>query len=365
MNEEHLKMFNNLSEFSQKLVIKEMELRNRIEETKNRLMTEPEIQKYFDDFHPYYLESFIDHYAYAKENLLTQGPSYVRNNFNHEYQFMLLGTEALRAILLKKLLLKMCEWSAGLIELEEIETSDDFVLWQDNNFNCPFLEPVTTEELKIYKQYYNSSNYRYYDSIHIDSTYWLVKRDYEKNDFSNSEEPEFSIIYDTIMGTTDRWLLPNIKIAKEDFYKSIYHKERMRKYYKDIEDGIIKAPGTDKRAKIDTNDNKLMEESIKKFESPQLLDYFRNKLKFMDDSFIQGDNGLVEIMPDANQIRMQTIEAFDIVLEDYLFRKQSGLSFEVNEEHLKNLKEVDIPLKKNQIIEGRKLLGEPDNLDIY
>ena len=365
MNEEHLKMFNSLSESSQKLVIKELELRNRIEETKRRLNTDPEILKYFENFNNHNKDYFIDQYAYQKEYLMTQGPSFVNNNFNHEYQFMRKGTEALRTIMLKKLLLKLCEWSAGLIELEGIETSDDFSFWQVNIFNCPFIEPVTAEELKIYKQYFNSGDYRSYDSFYLPGTYHVVKREYEKNDFSHTEEPQFSILYDTLMGTTDRWLLPNIRVAKEDFYKGIYHKERMRKYHQDIEDGTIPATVRDTRPSLNTSDNKFLEEFIKRFETPQLLDYFRNKLKYMNDSFYQGDNGLIEIVPDQNQIRQRTIEAFDTVLEDYLFRKENGLSFEVNEGNLKELMVDNIPLYKNQIIEGRKLLGEPDNLDIY
>jgi hypothetical protein len=58
------------------------------------------------------------------------------------------------------------------------------------------------------------------------------------------------------------------------------------------------------------------------------------------------------------------MEALDSVYEDYLFRKESGLSFEINESELKKA-EDEIARQKQQIIDGRILLGEPGNLDIY
>jgi hypothetical protein len=165
-------------------------------------------------------------------------------------------------------------------------------------------------------------------------------------------------------GTGGCWLLPNIRIAKEREYKSVYNTERMRKYYKDVEDGKIIRQIPDNRPSIDTSNDAQLEEFIRNFESADLLNRHRNKVKFVKDQVHTDDNGNSLPPPyEGNPIDL-TMEALESVYEDYLFRKESGLSFEINEIELKKA-EDEIARQKQQIIDGRILLGEPGNLDIY
>jgi len=362
MNEEQLKMFNSLSEKGKEEVLKRLNFEFMKEETRNRLKTEPAILEYFNKFREDSIPHFINMYANQKEHWITSGDTMKVHNFNFDYKFRDIATKGLQQILAKKLLIKMCEWSAGLIELEGVETSDDFHYWYQNIFNCPFLEPVTKEEISIYEKYLNGPDYDQYNTISIPWTYISVIRNYDKTEYTG--EPEFSILYDTYMGTTGKWLLPNIKVAKEETYKKVANDERIRKYYKDVEDGIIPPHKVDSRPSLDYPYENIYEEFVRKFESPQLLELLRSYYKFSNDHCHYDENGDMIPAPKDTNVNEKVMEAMNTIYEDYLFRHENSLGFERNEENIKKFEQTTIN-GKNQIIEGRKLLGEPDNLDIY
>ena len=58
-------------------------------------------------------------------------------------------TERLKEILQKKLFDMQCLWRAEKIIIPEINVSSDFRYWEANIFNCPFIEPVTENEIEI------------------------------------------------------------------------------------------------------------------------------------------------------------------------------------------------------------------------
>lgn len=354
-------MFDNLSEKGKKEVLMRLELECIKEETIHRMKTDPAILEYFNKFRPSSISGFIQIYVMKKEHWLLKGAEFAKHNLNFDLKYRNKATEGLRMILSKKLLIKMCEWSAGIIELEGIETSDDFCYWKEDIFNCPFLDPVTQEEIDIYAKYLKSQDPDEYDNIMFPYTYLLVRRDYEK--YEDNGEPEFSILYDTLKGTTDRWLLPNIKCAKEEIYKKAYQEEWTRKYLKDIEDGKIPDPRNEKRPHLDSNDV-YIEEFARKFEPPHVLDKFRSTKKFSTDQVHYDDRG--NKLPDpylGNPIDL-TMDALKNVFDEYLFRIENGLSFEKDDKKLKEV-EDQVLNNKNQIIEGRILLGEPGDLDLY
>ena len=362
MDADKIKMFDELSDVRKKAVLKVLEDHHESEECIKRLKTDPDIQEYLANFSHHSTEFFINHYADEKLNLMNS--NYEHYNFSHDYKYRYKATAAMQEILSKKMLIKMCEWSAGLIEIDGIETGDDFLYWSKNLFNCPFLDPVTKEELDIYGKYLRSPHYSEHNTIIIPYAYTIIRREREKNDSETIEEPEFSLFYDSMKGTGGYWLLPDIRINKEHEYKFVCHKERMRKYYKDVEEGKIIKQVPDNRPSIDLRNNTHLEEFIKKFESAELLAKHRNHVKFVKDQVHHDDEGNTLPPPYEGDPIDLTMEALDSVYEDYLFRKESGLSFEINENELKKA-EDEIARQKQQIIDGRILLGEPGNLDIY
>jgi hypothetical protein len=361
MDADKIKMFDDLSENGKAEVLKRLELENMKEETINRMKTDPGIQEFFEKFHPNSLDLFIKIYAKKKEHWMVSGDSFALHNFNFDHKYRDEATKGLRMILLKKLLIKICEWSAGLIELEGIKISDDFRYWEANIFNCPFLEQVTEEELNIYMKYLNGPDYEKYDIIYIPDSYNYVRPDY--NSIRDDMMPEFSILYDTLKGTSGKWLLPNIRCAKEQKYKNAFQEERVRLIHKDIEDGKIIAPKIDKRPQLHHSDEKVIEGFIRKFETPQLLQQYRSTKKFGDDHCNYDDDEYKIHIPEED-IQESSDAAMRNVYEDYLFRKGNGISFEEDEAEIKR-GEHGREYGRKEITEGRILLGEPGNLDIY
>ncbi len=368
MDADKIQLFDALSDKRKAEVLKRLELENMKEETENRMKTDPEMLNFFEDYSPHSIESFINSYLVFKEQWIVLGDQVGEHSLNHALRFQTEAKEGFEMILKKKLLIKMCEWSAGLIELEGIETSDDFYYWEHNIFNCPFLEPVTKEEVDICAAYFKDDNYDdhdRYDTIMFPYTYILTKRARDRNDDDDDcQEPEFSMFYDNRKGTSGKWLLPNIKEEKEQVYKKAYNAERMRKWEQDVADGKIIVTPYVAKPSLDYWNTQDTERFVKKFESPQLLQKFRKYSKFSSEGSHYDDDGRYREPLSKSDAKEQTLTALMNVYDDYLFRRENGLSFEIDEEQLRNA-ELSSTENKKQIIEGRILLGEPGNLDIY
>jgi len=392
MKEDILKLFDQLPDESRAEIEKMIETQYQQAETAKWLQTDPEVVKYLNNYNKHSVEMFIKTYPKQKAGWIAKANEHNELSERRGLQFREAATKALEQILKKKAMIKMCEWNAGLIELEGIETSHDLHYWEVNILNCPFLEPITREEVDLYKEYLQSEDFDEWDTILLP---WSFYSTIHSQNFSadDRDEPGFSMFYDNRKGTTAYWTFPNLKLPIERHYYDLFHADFKKHAEQEIAEGKREVPVQDKRPPINYFDHDTLENFITQFESTELLrqyravaNYYRSDEDGEEDQSLSEDaesafhellyagetvdicesddfrHALIEARD--NYYLHKTLDAIEAVYDDYLFRLQSGLHFEVNEEKVATAKDY-VNTCKQQIITGRLLAGEPGDLKIY
>ena len=283
------------------------------------------------------------------------------------------GEICLKQILQKKLFDLQCQWRAEQIKLPGVESKFDFLNWEQNIFNCPFLEPITQRELEVYIAYMQSSNYDA-DSFYGWQNYEDIKGFYNDAEEDDDNSPDWYIFYDNQMGgNKGLLLLPDIRGEKEKKYMEFAYAEQNKV--------IAQLPPPDPRPHLNINYDypKLRKFLIEVDGDKEVLPAFdlwvsrREKadswekeeadrafrlLEDADEPFpIYGEHTdwKLALIATANQYKkLKTIKALPAVYDEYLFRKQSGIAYPPPENNLglwDNLKEM--------VLKGRELAGEP------
>lgn len=130
------------------------------------LKNEAAYQKHYARIDSTDLEEFIADYAKVKVALYEKKEEYTTKYENHKTQFLTKADYYINIILQKKLLNLQCRWRANLIQLPLIYLIDDFDYWQENIRACPFIAPITEEEIEICIRFlleeidWNENNYQ-------------------------------------------------------------------------------------------------------------------------------------------------------------------------------------------------------------
>jgi len=198
--------------------------RNLQKEFREDLMNNPIYKEYFSKYDPFTVEDFCYGYAKHKLHLVTMGKYYAQdtNETSSEYLERVDAEEVFEMILQKKLFNMQILWRAGNITIPEIEIGYDFELWSEKIWDCPFLEQVTSAEVKLMQQFLLDDNYS-------DSTPWFLhgwqsyKELMQVNEEGDRELlPEWYQFYDGRMGTGAMLSLPDVRGEKEAFYTEVY-----------------------------------------------------------------------------------------------------------------------------------------------
>ncbi len=195
-----------------------------IEETIEDLTTNEKYNEFFDLYAPFWRESFIKSYAHYKATLLRVGPLYLDQEEKRAVEFREDALPMLFMILQKKLFNLQCLWRAGKIELEGIESIYDFEAWEKDILRCPFIEPITREEWKLFKKAVASGNA--FDAgplVNEDDFFsqmmfkWQGYDDFKKyyNQKGESPFPDWYKYYDLHIGTSHLFLLEDLKGPRE------------------------------------------------------------------------------------------------------------------------------------------------------
>src|SRR5687767_8395140 len=108
---------------------------------KAELMTNEIMLKFLEDAYPTSRESFISDYAHKTVQWLEWGPKNAQWLEREDLSWVNDATGRLKEIQQKKLFDMQCLWRAEKISIPAIEVSTDFDYWEEDIFNCPFLEP--------------------------------------------------------------------------------------------------------------------------------------------------------------------------------------------------------------------------------
>jgi len=375
----------NLSDYDKKRIA-EIKERAKIEkEIADKLKTDDCLAKYFEQFSPYSVERFIDSYKSKKTLLLKHGKNWAITEEKERFEWINKANKHLAFIQQKKLFDMQCKWRAGQIDIEGIDICYDFEIWQYDVLNCPFIEPISMNDIDLYIAFLNS-DYHDYKERKWRNTNWQdyddIKLGYESNNREGSEI-EWYEYYNVYKGISVLMTLPNIKGMKEEHYMQVAREDEKKESEKKIPSTETTINEPAKPAIGDTYDEKFMKWFIGNFENAELAKYYDLYRRYRFDDDLDSINNLVykffhagePIAIEANndwkealfiaekkyKIR-KTVEHLPIAYETYLLNNSLNIKNESLDEdygHYLIIKNIYV----ERILKGRELCGEPRNFD--
>ena len=358
------------------------------QQTEDELRSHSIYQEFFKQFNPHSVESFIKNYARRKALYLTRGQDYMNLQEQKDLKYKMLAEEALWAIQQKKLFNLQCQWRAGQVRLKGVEHTTQFLTLGTNIQHCPYISPVSKAELELFfkflksgqaNQVFGYDNWQDYDTFkaEADDCYFPgIDGPLE------SRMPSWYKFFDEHMGTGYFLNLPDFKGEKEEKYRAVARKHQLNEIKKSES-----KKSTDNRPFLSIFDTTIVESFVKQFEDKRTLKYCKAVEEFqsqMDDN-IELDDALETLRLAGNKVSIranadwkdaiidaarqyemsQIADALSAVHQEYIFRLENGINFpqslidKKREEYTYTL----CDLAKSQILLGRKILGEDENMN--
>ncbi|MEP7170139.1 MAG: hypothetical protein ABI855_12270, partial [Bacteroidota bacterium] len=136
--------------------------KNRVyQAVKKDLETNPKYKEFFSRFRADSIPAFINKIASDKASLEINGNAQKKLETGRILDPKDRAEKGLWEIQQKKLFIQQCLWRAEKAELPEIKVCHDFQYWEHNIKNCPFLEPVTEDEVELYIGYILTDDYTF------------------------------------------------------------------------------------------------------------------------------------------------------------------------------------------------------------
>jgi hypothetical protein len=368
----------NLNKAAKKRTAKE-EQQESLQARIDRELAENEgIQEYLSQYSEFNRSHFLQSYSHQKYMWTKFADTFEREAENDALDYLPSAEGGLWEIQQKKLFDLQCRWRAGEMELEGVQTTQDFRHWEYDIRICPFLDPITEAEVELYVSYLNSPYACQYYWAAAYQTYYSIKDDY-LND-AQGFTPLWYAYHYTFTQSSRLLQLPDLKGDAEFRYTDAVYKHSIAEQKKA---GTYKEPTPiEDRPDIDAHNKEDMERFIKKFESKvdynRYLHYMNSKdkdifneevelaLSILEDStepipIAANSDWRKAIQEAATLYRNRKIaRAIPQAYANYLFKVQTGISYESVHPREDN-QWMDV--YEQNILKGRKLLGEPENFE--
>ncbi len=190
-----------------------------VAQLKAAIAEKPAAQAYLNQFTDSCVESFISSYCTNRIRWIENASRNLDNKEHHSIQWVGMATTHLGYLQQKKLFDAQCLWRAEQLSIPQVQVCYDFKIWEKDILNCPFLEPISEEDLALYTQYLlqvNPGEGRYGPEDNWQD-HSLIINAYKTNN-ENWEFPEWYDFYNGRRGTGVYMTLPDIRGQKEDFY---------------------------------------------------------------------------------------------------------------------------------------------------
>lgn len=350
------------------------------EKAEAQLKADEKIRAFFSIFAEDSVQNFITHYINEKVNWHRYADVLGRRLEEADSCWINLAAEHLEVIQQKKLFDLQCQWRAEEIILPGIEICFDFEIWKEDILNCPFLPPVTREEVNLYKKYLATDDADLMDDITLATPEWQEYTDLKEEWENGSGEiyiPEWYLFHNNNTSAGSYLLLPDIRGQKEEFYCNLFFDDRTEKenqkkkespqiktetkpslyYYSAVENFVtsFEDRATRNCYKIysqhaENNDTEffyrdMLDVLIKAEETVPMLD---------DPDWREGLRRTVK-----RYKSQKIIEAMDDALAQYELTRSMNISFAESGRPFHDLREVWL----NNILQGRQLNGDPADLN--
>lgn len=353
---------------------KELKLKWRKELAENET-----VQNYFKNYSATSVTYFIDSYLNSKHNWVKFGNMYKEIADRKESQWIDAAHEHLNVILQKKLFDLQCLWRAEQIKLEGVNICFDFTFWEQDIFNCPFLEPITASEIEMYQEYLLKGDFEFYRyGVGYDwQDYDELKEAYQSED-ADVEMPSWYDFNNTRTGNSRLLLMPDIRGEKEDFYNNLVFKDREEKALKEVQPEVN--ADLDSRPNLPYHTENMYSFFINTFEDKEVQKKFNSYINKLDYDVIEDYVSIVEALLNANELvpikahydfkealnlayheyRCGKItEHLPMAYEQYLFNKKMGFSLGEKNNNYQEIKDIHL----ERLLNGRALNGEERNLE--
>jgi hypothetical protein len=350
---------------------------------KQELENDERFANYFKDFNAASVKRFIDEYAENKEAWWGDKELYIKRNENESLQWINEAQQHLEKIQQKKLFDAQCLWRAEKRTFAEVQICFDFQVWERNVLHCPFLEPVSDDDIDLYIQFLNEGALdRDPDDTEDWQNYDFIKGSYEDGVYDELDFPGWYKFYNEQRETESLLLLPDIRGEKEDIYITLHHNkenEKNKQKNKQPENDL------DNRPMLRYNDIRTRDLFIKTFEDRETQYYYKEHRHWKFDKY---ENDEIEEMISVLLSERETVpieghddfkegircayyryrngkiaEFLPFAYEEYKLNRSMGLgASEDNRKAMENYK----GLRKryyDSIIQGRILNGEPGDLN--
>lgn len=353
-------------------------------EIEKDLRTNPVYKDFFSQFEENSVNDFIENYPQKKQFYLRFGPMYKDIDTDGNNHHLNIAKEKLWEIQQKKLFNMQCQWRAEQINIPQISISQDFDVWEHFIKYCDFIEPISEEDIKFYKEYLKAPEadfdkylkyFQWQDYIGLKKAYNNVNKEYDY--------PTWYAYYNRHKGTHTLFNLPDKRGEKERFYENIQRKWEKEQ---EIAKGTYKEYNPKVRKPWLDYSMKFIREFINKFEDQKLLEYCIAFEKFWDLEDDDQLNNSIKILGNAdeklpiysglpwrdaiidaadNYTKQKVIELLPLAYEEYLEKYERGGWQQNKIKNDEGFKEcVDIAGHwKARYLKGRELNGEPADLN--
>ncbi len=345
-----------------------------IEQIRRDLETNPRYKEFFARYDSSSVKWFIEDYSRRKAEYMDHGEEFSKYEEKDLLRFETEGAERLMEIQLKKLFNCECLGRAENLRIPAVEQAWDFRYWENHIERCPFLSPITEEEVELYADYVLSDRFEEDPDMAWDDLRFRAEWD-DDGDF---DYPEWFTLYDLRFGTGLLFKLPDIRGEKESFYLDLCHAEERKK----AEEGKESTPPPDNLPRIAYNDLAFIETFIRQFEDGKMLRHFRTMENFherYDDGDLEeameilryaeepvpvdaADNWKDAIINAADRFRRRKLaEGVRAAYSEYLIRLENKLS--ADEKGADDFVDTIRKKIKENLIKGRVMNGEPPDLN--
>lgn len=334
------------------------------------------IRSYLQNYNSTATRNFIEHYLRQK-HLWFRHPQRDRlENEDQQLRWINLAYNHLKIILQKKLFDAQCLWRAEQVSFNEIAISYDFVVWESNILNCPFIEPINENDLEQYIQYLDNNSI---DTTILNEGKWQDHRKIAAayNGENNSEFPDWYQHHNNFTGRTALLLLPDKKGDKEKFYFDLHLQEKKLQESRQIPNDRK----NDNRPWMDYYNERYIKWFVTNFESKEVKSIYKEfswknrsqdkakEILHLTQELLAADEPVaMESNADWHEALRNTvknfrckkvIEALPIVWEQYQMNIKSGIAFSTENKYQFDAIRT---FTAEAISNGRKLNGEPEDL---
>lgn len=281
-------------------------------------------QNYFKDFNPISVKNFISFYLHKKYLAHLHADFYKSQLEKMHTKWIDLANNHLECILQKKLFDMQCLWRAEKIKIAEVKVSYDFLVWENDIFNCPFLEPITDSDIKLYIDFLSSGQATRNDFFSEWQDYDLLKEEYLSGD-DDCIMPYWYEYHNLRTGNSTLFLLADVKGDKEQFYINLVNAAKRAKNKEIVKDNPIVL---ETRPSLYAEDMEVLDDFSKRIETSEEYKKIKNFQEY-NNKFDLDDSGLQELIWEMAEVEdMIPIEshydfrqALDIAYNKYYFAK--------------------------------------------